>query len=75
MKNNNLNDHFPENDKIQKRKQEQWKYQPSGTGGTRSPPATPHHLQHLTSCFSENLKNLKWLPGGSKLAEEVWKGV
>ena len=22
-------------------------YQPSGAGGTRSPPATPHRLQHL----------------------------
>ena len=22
------------------------KYQPSGTGGTRSPPAMPHHLQN-----------------------------
>ena len=25
------------------------KYQPSGAGGTRSPPATPHRLQHLTA--------------------------
>ena len=26
-----------------------FKYQPSGTGGTRSPPATSHRLQHLTA--------------------------
>merc|ERR1712013_394259 len=26
------------------------KYQPSGAGGTRSPPATPHRLQRLTAC-------------------------
>ena len=25
------------------------KYQPSGAGGTRSPPVTPHRLQHLTA--------------------------
>ena len=30
------------------------KYQPSGEGGTRSPPATPHHLQHLTACLIQN---------------------
>ena len=24
-------------------------YQPSGAGGTHSPPATPHRLQHLTA--------------------------
>ena len=40
------------------------KYQPSGAGGTRSPPATPHHLQ-----------NPKWPPGGPKMAHGVWKGV
>ena len=40
------------------------KYQPSGTWGTRSPPATPHHLQ-----------NSKWPPGGPKMADGVWKGV
>ena len=38
------------------------KYQPSGEGGARSPPATPHRLQ-----------NPKWLPGGPKMANEVWK--
>ena len=40
------------------------KYQPSGEGGARSPPATPHRLQ-----------NPKWPPGGPKMAEGVWKGV
>ena len=40
------------------------KYQPSGKGGTRSPPATPHHLQ-----------NAKWPPGGPIMADGVWKGV
>ena len=29
-------------------------YQPSGAGGTRPPPATPHRLQHLTACFIQN---------------------
>ena len=40
------------------------KYQPSSPGGTRSPPATPHHLL-----------NPKWPPGGPKMADGVWKGV
>merc|ERR1712030_238241 len=40
------------------------KYQPSGAGGTRSPPATPHRLQ-----------NPKWPPGAPKMADGVWKGV
>ena len=39
-------------------------YQPSGEGGARYPPATPHRLQ-----------NPKWPPGGPKMAEGVWKGV
>ena len=39
-------------------------FQPSGVGGTRSPPATLHHLQ-----------NSKWPPGGPKMANRVWKGV
>ena len=38
------------------------KYQPSGAGGTRSPPATPHRLQ-----------NPKWPPGGPEMADGVWK--
>ena len=29
-------------------------YQPSGAGGTRSTPATPHRLQHLTAQFIQN---------------------
>ena len=33
-------------------------------GGTRSLPATPHRLQ-----------DPKWLPGGPKIADGVWKGV
>ena len=37
--------------------EKKYKYQPSGEGGTRLPPATPHHLQ-----------NPKWLPGGPKMA-------
>ena len=40
------------------------KYQHSGEGGTRSPPATLHRLQ-----------NPKWPPGGPKMADGVWKGV
>ena len=30
------------------------KYQPSGAGGTRSPPATPHRPQHLTARLIQN---------------------
>ena len=30
------------------------KYQPSGAGGTRSPPAMPHLLQHLTTRLIKN---------------------
>ena len=33
-------------------------------GGTRSPPATLHHLE-----------NSKWPLGGPKMANGVWKGV
>ena len=29
-------------------------YQPSGAGGTRSPPATPHRLQRLTAHVIQN---------------------
>ena len=39
------------------------KHQPSGKGGTRSQPVTPHCLQ-----------NLKWPPWGPKMADGVWKG-
>ena len=44
--------------------QKYFKYQPSGEGGARSPPATPHRLQ-----------NPKWPPGGPKMAGGVRKGV
>ena len=30
------------------------KCQPSGAGGTPSPPATPHGLQYFTACFIQN---------------------
>ena len=40
------------------------KYQSSGAGVTLSLPATPHRLQ-----------NPKWLLGGPKVADGVWKGV
>ena len=40
------------------------KYQPSGAVGTLSPPATLHRLQ-----------NPKWMLGGLKMANRVWKGV
>ena len=48
---------------LKERKRELWKldykkkkieYQPSGAGGTRSPPATPHHLQHLSARLIQN---------------------
>ena len=39
-------------------------YQPSGAGGTRSLPATPHCL-----------KNPKWPLGGPEMADGDWKGV
>merc|ERR1712013_826256 len=31
-------------------------YQPSGAGGTRSPPATPHRLQHQTARLIQNCR-------------------
>ena len=37
-------------------------YQPSGEGGARLPPATPHRLQ-----------NPKWPPGAPKMAGGIWK--
>ena len=39
-------------------------YQPSGEGGTRSLPATPHGLH-----------NSIWPPGDRKIVGGVWKGV
>ena len=44
------------------------KYQPSGAGGTRSPPATPHRLQRRTTCNTS-------LPNLSKMADRAWKYV
>ena len=38
------------------------KYQPSGAGGTRSPPATPHRLQRRTACQWAP----KWSTGSGK---------
>ena len=32
------------------------KCQPSGAGGTRSPPATPHRLHHLTASLIQNVR-------------------
>ena len=31
-----------------------FEYQPSGAGGTHSPPATPHRLQRHTACKIQN---------------------
>ena len=50
--------------KESKRSENMHEYQPSGEGGARSPPATPHRLQ-----------NPKWPPGGPKMADGVWKGA
>ena len=36
--------------KQNKKKGNETKYQPSGAGGTRSPPATPYRLQRRTAC-------------------------
>ena len=55
--------------------QKQKKYQPSGEGGTRSPPATPHRLHRCTAAPPHRLQNPKWPPGGPKMANGVWKGV
>ena len=33
-----------------------WQYQPSGVGGTRSPPASLYCLQHLTARFIQNCR-------------------
>ena len=50
------------------------KYQPSGEGGTLSPPAMPHR----TACNAappakpHRLQNPKWPPAGPKRATGVW---
>ena len=56
------------------------KCQPRGAGGIRSPPATPHRLQYLTTHLSKIAdgipkKNPKWPPGGPKKANGVWRVV
>ena len=45
-------------------------YQPSRTGGTRSPPATPHRLQCRTACKIQNgcLGAPKWPMGSGKVS-------
>ena len=40
--------------------QNEVEYRPSGAGGTRSLPATPHRLQHLPAHF---IQNGRWGPG------------
>ena len=40
-----------------------FEYQPSGAGGTRSPPATSHRLQYLPARF---IQNCRWGPGIGK---------
>ena len=48
----------PDGDRLQRRGSCQ--YQSSGAGGTRSPPAMPHRLQHLPAHF---IQNGRWGPG------------
>ena len=58
-----INSKISEEDEDYEDDEDYEEYQPSGEGGARSPPATPHCLQ-----------NPKWPPGGPKMAEGVWKG-
>ena len=44
----------PTKQKISREKQYGYLYQPNGAGGTRSPPATLHRLQHLTARLIQN---------------------
>ena len=46
-------------------------YQPSGAGGTRSPPATPHRLQRRTSCQWAP----KWPTGSGKVSTPRFWGA
>ena len=50
--------------KLSSSRKLKFQYQPSGAGGTRPPPATPHCLQ-----------NPKLPPVGPNMVEVVWKGV
>ena len=47
------------------------KYQPSGAGGTRSPPATPHRLQCRTACQLAP----KWPKGSGKMLSPRFLGA
>ena len=47
------------------------KYQPSGAGGTRSPPATPHRLQCRTACQWAP----KWPTGSGKVSTPRFWGA
>ena len=47
----NFPSNFRPNDAFYEKLEE---YQPSGPGGTRSPPATPYRLQHLTARLIQN---------------------
>ena len=47
------------------------KYQPSGAGGTRSPPATPHRLQRRTACQWVP----KWPTGSGKVSTPRFWGA
>ena len=54
-----IDQHFPKQHPLGKIINRNYiKYQPSGAGGTRSPPATPHRLQHLIACFIQNGRRL-----------------
>ena len=46
-------------------------YQPSGAGGTRSPPATPHCLQRRTACQWAP----KWPTGSGKVSTPRFLGI
>ena len=48
-----------------------FKYQPSGAGGTRLPPATPHRLQHRTACQWAP----KWPTGSGKVSTPGFWGA
>ena len=54
-----------------------WKYQPSGAGGTRSPPAAPHRLQRRTACKIQNGRQgaPKWQRGSGKVSTPRFVGV
>jgi len=53
------------------------KYQPSGAGGTRSPPATPQRLQRRTTCKIQSGRQgaPKWPTGSVKMITPRFLGV